>query len=86
MDRYAGDGAHAMRVPNAQSTRPKASREYGQDMNLPFLKRGFHKYILNLRKESDESYLIRTGSSYLFFVRISGGDWKLYRYGDKPIE
>jgi hypothetical protein len=66
--------------------RPEASREYGQDMNLPFLKRGFHKYILNLRKDSDDSYLIRTGSSYLFFVRTKRGGWKLYRYGDKPIE
>ncbi len=68
------------------AVRPESSREYGQGMNMPFLKRGFHKYILNLRKDSDQSYLIRTGSSYLYFVRTHGGDWKLYRYGDKPIE
>jgi len=66
--------------------RPEQTREYGQDMNLPFLKRGFHKYILNLRKDSDQSYLIRTGSSYLFFVRVHSTGWKLYRYGDKPIQ
>ena len=66
--------------------RPEQSRAYGQDMNLPFLKRGFHKYILNLRKDSDQSYLIRTGSSYLSFVRTHTTGWRLYRYGDKPIK
>jgi len=66
--------------------RPEQTRAYGQDMNLPFLKRGFGKDILNLRKDSDQSYLIRTGSSYLFFVRVHSTGWKLYRYGDKPIE
>lgn len=66
--------------------RPEKSREYGADMNIPFLKKGFRKDILNLRKDSEDTYLIRTGTSYLFFVRTKTTGWKLYRYGDKPIE
>lgn len=67
-------------------TRPEKSREYGQDMNLPFLKKGFYKDILNLRKDSQDTYLIRTGTSHLFFVRTKTMGWRLYRYGDSPIE
>lgn len=66
--------------------RPEKTREYGQDMNIPFLKKGFHKYILNLRKDSEDTYLVRSGSSYMWFVRTKSEGWKLYRYGDKPIE
>ncbi|MHC4178917.1 MAG: hypothetical protein ACYSWU_15500 [Planctomycetota bacterium] len=66
--------------------RPEKTREYGEDMNLPFLKSGFHRDILDLRKDSEDTYLIRTGSSYLFFVRTKTTGWKLHRYGDKPIE
>ena len=64
--------------------RPKEMREYGP-MNLPFLMSGFHANILHLRKDSEDTYLIRTGSSYLYFVRTKTMGWKLYHYGDKPI-
>ncbi len=67
-------------------SRPEKTREYGQDINIPFLKKGFHKYILNLRQDSEDTYLIRTGSSYMWFVKTTSEGWKLYRYGDKPIE
>ena len=60
--------------------------EYGTDMNLPFLKTGFHKQILNLRKESECCYLIRTASSYIRYIKTAEGYWKIYNYGDKPIE
>jgi hypothetical protein len=66
--------------------RPEATREYGTDINIPFLRRGFHKYILNLAQDSEDTYLIRTGSSYMRFVRTKAEGWKLYRYGDKPIQ
>lgn len=66
--------------------RPEKGREFGQSMNMPFLKNGFHKYILNLRQDSKSTYLLRTGSSYMWFVKTSTEGWKLYRYGDKPIE
>lgn len=61
-------------------------QEYGHDMNLHFLKSGFHADILNLMKLSEDAFLIRTGTSYLRFVRTKTSGWKLYDYGDKPIE
>ena len=66
--------------------RSEKEREYGPDINIPFLKKGFHKYILNLRKDSEDTHLIRTGSSHMWFVRTKSEGWKLYRYGDKPIK
>lgn len=66
--------------------RPEKGREYGRDMNIPFLKNGFYKNILSLRKDSTDTFLIRTGSSYMWFVKTKSEGWKLYRYGDKPIE
>ncbi len=66
--------------------RSEKTREYGQNINIPFLKKGFHKYILNLRKDSEDTYLIRTWSTYMWFVRTKSQGWKLYRYGDKPIK
>lgn len=66
--------------------RSEKMREYGPDINIPFLKKGFHKYILNLRKDSQDTYLIRTVSTYMWFVRTKSEGWKLYRYGDKPIQ
>ena len=66
--------------------RSEKMREYGPDIYIPFLKKGFHKYILYLRKDSQDTYLIRTVSTYMWFVRTKSQGWKLYRYGDKPIE
>ena len=66
--------------------RTKAGRNYGQDINLPFLKDGFDKFILNLGKDSDAEYLIRTGSTALWFTKTQDGKWRLSKYLDKPIE
>lgn len=63
----------------------KDNAEYGTDINLPFLSKGFRKEVMNTRKEKDGTYLVRTSSSYLRFVETKQG-WRLYRYGDKPIE
>ncbi len=73
-------------VSFTKDARPEKMREYGPDINIPFLKNGFHKYILYLRKDSKDTYLIRTVSTYMWFVRTKSEGWKLYRYGDKPIE
>ncbi|MFH0801820.1 MAG: hypothetical protein V2A78_05470 [bacterium] len=68
------------------TTTPRAAKpEYGQDINLPFLKDGFDKFILNLRKDSDKEYLIRTGTTALWFLLCDDGKWKLVKYLDKPI-
>lgn len=61
-------------------------KEYGQDLNIPYLKASFDRYIRNLRKEDDSSFLIRTGTSAIWFVQTSGSEWKVYRYMDKPME
>jgi hypothetical protein len=69
--------------------RPAGTREYSQDtneMNLPFLKKGFQKEIQVIRKDEDGSYLIRTNSSVFYFIETKTAGWKLFRYYDKPIE
>ena len=66
--------------------RSKDNRQYGQEINIPFLKDGFDQFILNLRKDSETEYLIRTGSTALWFSRTEEGKWKLSKYLDKPIE
>jgi hypothetical protein len=66
--------------------RPKEGREYGQDVNLPFLKEGFHAVIENIAKVSETEYGIRTGSTHLSFTKTKVGKWKLSKYFDKPIE
>jgi hypothetical protein len=63
----------------------RKNREYGQDINIPFLKNNFDKYIRNIRKEAEGCYLIRTGTSALWFIYTKHLGWKLYRYLDKPI-
>ncbi len=68
------------------SAKPRTSNpDYGQDINLPFLKNGFNRYILNLRKDSGSEFLIRTGTTALWFKMDANGRWKLDRYLDKPI-
>jgi len=66
--------------------RPDDRREYGQDINLPFLKDGFSKEVLNFSKNADGEYLIRTGTTALWFEKTKDGKWKLSKYLDKPIE
>ncbi len=75
-----------MTIKFTTEPRPKDAREYGQEINLPFLKNGFDKYILNLRKDSETRYLIRTVSTALWFTRSKNDQWKLSKYLDKPIE
>ncbi len=73
-------------VPITTTPRQKKQLEYGIGMNIPFLKTRFQKQILNLAKYSKDCYLIRTGSSYMRYVKTASNQWKIYHYGDKPIE
>ena len=66
--------------------RPKENREYGEDINIEFLQKDFSSYIMNIRKDNDNCYLIRTGSTALWFVETESMQWKIYKYLDKPIE
>jgi len=76
----------AAKIKFTDKPRPEDRREYGQDINLPFLKHGFSKEVLNFSKNSDGEYLIRTGTTALWFEKTKDGEWKLFRYLDKPIE
>jgi hypothetical protein len=62
---------HAVTV--TRDPRPFQDREYGTEMNLPFLRKGFAADVLSFRKEPDDSYLIRTGTSALWFVETRSG-------------
>jgi len=75
---------HAVTV--SRQPRQGNSKEYGQDLNLPFLRDGFSPAVRVVRKDSEDCYLVRTDTSALWFVRTGSGAWKVYRYLDKPIE
>ena len=66
--------------------RPAATREYGGDLNLPFLQNGFDAQVQSVRKDGADCYLLRTTSSALWFVETKSQGWRLYRYLDKPIK
>ena len=59
--------------------------EYALGLNIPFVKEKFRKRILNIRKESEHCYLIRTQSSYIRYIKTASKEWKIYQFGDKPI-
>jgi hypothetical protein len=69
-----------------QEARPEKEREYGQNINLPFLGKGFQKEVEGVSRPAEDIYLIRTATSALFFVETRRSGWKLFRYFDKPIE
>jgi hypothetical protein len=58
---------------------------YGADINVPFLQSHFDPNVISIRKDSDDSWLIRTGTTGLWFVETKSGAWFLYRYIDKPF-
>lgn len=70
----------------SKQPRPSEMREYGEEVNEEYLKKGFSPMVRSVRKDGDENYLIRTGSTALWFVQIKSGAWKIYRYRDKPIQ
>ena len=66
--------------------RSEKSREYGQDVNIPFLRKHFDGRVQVLRKDGEGCYLIRTSTTGLQFVKTGSMGWRLYRYLDKPIK
>lgn len=73
-------------VNTSQALRPEKTREYGNDINEDFLKKGFSPEVQFVRKEEGDCYLLRTGTSGIWFVQTKSGVWKVYRYFDKPIQ
>ncbi len=68
------------------TVRPEKDRDYGRDMNLPFLKNQFSAAVLYARRDSADCLLLRTATTALWFVETKSGEWRIYRYLDKPIE
>ncbi|MBA4064484.1 MAG: hypothetical protein C0501_12370 [Isosphaera sp.] len=74
---------HAVEV----SGKPDPARgDYGSGMNLPWMKQLFREKVVSCRRDGDDGFLIRTSSSYLHWVQTRSGEWRIYRYGDKPVE
>jgi hypothetical protein len=84
-----GGSVVAYLLPHSVETsiepRPQEDRENGDDINADFLMKGFSPLVQNVRNEGDDCYLIRTISSAIWFVETKSGEWKVYRYLDKPI-
>ena len=57
----------------------------GLDINLPFMKSRFDKYIMAMGKISTNCWQVQTGTTGLSFVETKDEGWKLYRYEDIPI-
>lgn len=68
------------------SPRAEKSREYGRDLNLPFLRSGFAPQVLAAAKHGDDCLMLRTKTTSIGFVQVKSGAWKIYRWVDKPIE
>ncbi len=77
-------------LPHAVTVTTTPRGEYGTDLSLPFVKSAsFDRTLRVSHRNGACCMLLRTGSSYFHFVEIPEGGartWKLYRYGDKPIE
>jgi len=71
----------------AISIKPRTEhQEYGGDLNLPFAKERFSEQIMGMSRLSASTYSIRTATSYISFVETASDGWKIFRYGDKPIQ
>ncbi len=71
------------------TSQPRApgKEEWGREINLPFIRSGFQDEIQLTRSyDGGDVFFIRTNTSYFMFVETKKSGWKLYRYGDKPIE
>jgi hypothetical protein len=60
--------------------------EFGSGINIPWMQKNFSANVLVTRQDPDDTFLIRTGTSYLYWVQTRSGEWKLFKYGDKPIQ
>ena len=66
--------------------RVEATREFGTDINLPFLRSGFDPKLVTARRDADDAWLLRTATTAVWFVQTKSGVWRIYRYVDKPIQ
>ena len=62
------------------------NREYGTDINLPFLQNGFSPEIVGGGTQAPSEFSLRTATTAISFVKVESAGWRIYRYHDKPIE
>lgn len=73
----------------ARRPRPdNEDRQYGHDIDLGFMRRGFSPQVLHLSKyeTTENCYSVRTFTTGIGFVQTKTGAWKAYNYSDFPIE
>ena len=73
-------------VTISNDARPKEREEYGEGINIPFVKKAFQQDVQSVRKDSESCWLVRTNSTAIWFVETARDGWKVYRVLDKPIE
>lgn len=66
--------------------REEKFRNYGSDINIPFLRKGFEPQLTGIEKVNDDVYQLGTLTSCLWYVRTKTFGWKIYRYEDGPQE
>ena len=66
--------------------REPKNREYGTDINLPFLRDNFASAIFGSHSSNPSQFSLRTGSTAISFAKLESVGWRIYRYIDKPIE
>lgn len=69
-----------------ETPREKNKDEYGTDININFLITKFNPYIITMKKYSNSSYMVRTGTTLINYVETKTEGWKIYFYADKPID
>lgn len=67
-------------------SRDSKTREYGTDINLPFLRDGFNPAIFVVSSSGTSQFSLRTASSFIAFAKLDSVGWRIYCYHDKPIE
>ena len=72
-------------VDVADAVDPKRG-EFGTGINIPWMKEHFSASVMSCRNDPDDTFLIRTGTTYMYWVQTRSGEWKLFKYGDKPIK
>lgn len=60
--------------------------DFGTGINIPWMKVNFRADVVVCEKQSDDTFLLRTGTSATWWVQTRSGEWKLFKYLDKPIQ
>ncbi|OGV62588.1 MAG: hypothetical protein A2498_15905 [Lentisphaerae bacterium RIFOXYC12_FULL_60_16] len=65
--------------------RPAGKETTGDTINLPFMKTGFRKHLIEVLSRNETEYQLRTASSILVFKKQDAHTWTLIQYRDEPM-